>query len=113
MTYNDRQEILCQKCTDIALNEPEGEGGVPTLSDPNPKPISSNRSQGTTPEGTERQVQGEGQLIEVQLSVEYKELHEIPITNSIGFTKRLVYGAEFQQWSVQMLCRIGSSFGRS
>ena len=23
MTYNDRQEILCQKCTDIALNEGE------------------------------------------------------------------------------------------
>ena len=23
VTYNDRQEILCQKCTDIALNEDE------------------------------------------------------------------------------------------
>ena len=23
VTYNDRQEILCQKCTDIALNEGE------------------------------------------------------------------------------------------
>jgi len=26
VTYNDRQEILCQKCTDIALNEPNDEG---------------------------------------------------------------------------------------
>ena len=25
VTYNDRQEILCQKCTDIALNEGEEE----------------------------------------------------------------------------------------
>ena len=25
VTYNDRQEILCQKCTDIALNEGEDE----------------------------------------------------------------------------------------
>lgn len=26
VTYNDRQEILCQECTDIALNEPNDEG---------------------------------------------------------------------------------------
>ena len=25
VTYNDRQEILCQKCTDIALNETDEE----------------------------------------------------------------------------------------
>ena len=61
VTYNDRQEILCQKCTDIALNEPEGEGGVPIVTDPNPKPTDHYRSQETTPESTERQVQGEGE----------------------------------------------------
>ena len=30
VTYNDRQEILCQKCTDIALNEGDENGEEPT-----------------------------------------------------------------------------------
>ena len=32
VTYNDRQEILCQKCTDIALNEGDENGEEPTKS---------------------------------------------------------------------------------
>ncbi len=29
VTYNDRQEILCQRCTDIALNEEDNESNMP------------------------------------------------------------------------------------
>lgn len=44
MTYNDRQEILCQKCTDIAINDGAGETARPSTASDGRSSESNSRS---------------------------------------------------------------------
>lgn len=63
VTYNDRQEILCQKCTDIALNEETEDMPIPTTittTTPSPEGRGSKSSHSSSSgDRTERQVQQE------------------------------------------------------
>ena len=56
VTYNDRQEILCQKCTDIALHE-EQDDILPTGSSNN---VSDGRSSSTDGRGSGTLTDGRG-----------------------------------------------------